>query len=292
MLHRAPERLLDQCGLHWLPQVVERAQLHGFHAGVVVRLPGAHHHLAGKACLAQAPECPQTADARHPEIQEHHVEGLLADALQRDLTARSALHVVPGRLETVLHHEAERLLVVHDEDPHSAVHRVTRSRAHGSRGSSNSTVVPLPTPALSARIVPPCCSTKDWQMARPSPTPCPISLVVKKGSKMCGKCSGCTPRPASDTLTTARAGPIPFRSVLVRTATLPGPSRASIALFTRLSTTWRSMMASARTATGVSSAVAVISAPPALAAVLTMAIASATTLRMSTVSRVGVRSRM
>src|SRR5206468_1320318 len=184
--------------------------LHGFDTVVVVRLAGENHHLAGKTSLAETPEGSQPADSRHPEVEQHHVERLLRDALQCRLSVRSRFHEMSRPSETVLHHEAERLVVVDNQHAHTSVQCVTRSGAHRSTGSSNSTVVPLPTPALSARILPPCCSMNDWQIARPSPTPCPMSFVVKNGSNTCGRCSAAT--PSAPTLRTSAVSTVGVRS--------------------------------------------------------------------------------
>src|SRR5262249_17477493 len=172
----------DQRGFHRLSEIVKRTELHGLDAIVVVRLPGEDDNLAGQTRLAEAAQRAQSPETGHPEIEQHHVERLLTDPFQCRLSTRRTRYEVSGCSQPVLHHEAERLLVVDDEDPHGGMCRLARAGAHDSRGSSNSTVVPPPTPGLSARMIPPCCSMNDWQMARPSPTPRPISFVVKNGS--------------------------------------------------------------------------------------------------------------
>ena len=161
VLHRPREGLFDERRLHRSPQVVECAQLHGFDTVVVVRLAGEDHYLAGEASLAKTPKRSEPTDSRHSKVEQHHVERLFRDAFQRRLGVRGRFHDMPGPLEAVLHHEAERLLVIDNEYAHASVQCVTRPGAHRSTGSSNSTVVPLPTPALSARMLPPCCSMND-----------------------------------------------------------------------------------------------------------------------------------
>ena len=162
MLHRPGEGLLNQRGLHRLSQVVEGTQLHGCDTVVIVWLPGEDHHLARETRLSETPEHFEAAEPWHPEVEQHDVEGLLRDALQRCLAAGDRLHEMAGALEAVPDHEAKRFLVVDDEDAHRLIVVCEpRLPAHDSAGSSNSTVVPCPTPGLSTRIVPPCCSMSD-----------------------------------------------------------------------------------------------------------------------------------
>ena len=140
---------------------MEGTQLHSFDTVVVVRLASEDHYFAWEAGLAKTPKRSEPTDSRHSKVEQHHVERLFRDAFQRRLGVRGRFHDMPGPLEAVLHHEAERLLVIDNEYAHASVQCVTRPGAHRSTGSSNSTVVPLPTPALSARMLPPCCSMND-----------------------------------------------------------------------------------------------------------------------------------
>ena len=54
---------------------------------------------------------------------------------------------------------------------------------------------------LSTVIVPSYEEINLKVVARPSPDPCPISLVVKKGLKICERSSGFIPQPVSVTFT-------------------------------------------------------------------------------------------
>ena len=67
-----------------------------------------------------------------------------------------------------------------------ATGRITRNR------------VPSPG-ALSTSIRPPWSWTMPWVMLRPKPVPSPTALVVKNGSKICGKISSGMPQPLSAT---------------------------------------------------------------------------------------------
>ena len=69
------------------------------------------------------------------------------------------------------------------------------------RGSATVNVAPWPMPALSARTLPPCSSTRCLTIARPRPSP-PCARVVelsawRKRSNTCGRNSGAMPRPVS-----------------------------------------------------------------------------------------------
>src|SRR5450759_3771894 len=59
-------------------------------------------------------------------------------------------------------------------------------------------VVPRPS-SDSTSMRPLCRSTMPRLIAKPSPTPCPLSFVVRKGSKICGNASGAMPAPSSRT---------------------------------------------------------------------------------------------
>src|SRR5919109_2440493 len=63
-------------------------------------------------------------------------------------------------------------------------------------GSCTTALVPVPS-VLSNRMSPPCSLTMFFAMAKPSPVPFPIGLVVKKGSNMCARCAGEMPHPLS-----------------------------------------------------------------------------------------------
>ena len=64
-------------------------------------------------------------------------------------------------------------------------------------GSAIVNVVPT-AGVLCASIVPPCAWTIAWLALRPRSLPTPTGLVVKNGSKMCGRSVGCHTRPGID----------------------------------------------------------------------------------------------
>src|SRR5581483_8582894 len=62
------------------------------------------------------------------------------------------------------------------------------------------TVNVVPRPASECTVMVPLWRSRMlWLMARPSPTPRPVSLVVRNGSKMRGRISGGIPAPSSRT---------------------------------------------------------------------------------------------
>jgi hypothetical protein len=58
--------------------------------------------------------------------------------------------------------------------------------------------VPCPG-ALDTEMAPPLCWTMPYTVARPRPVPWPVSLVVKKGSKMWASVASSMPVPVSRT---------------------------------------------------------------------------------------------
>ena len=84
-------------------------------------------------------------------------------------------------------------------------------------GKNTINVVPLPT-SLSTSIQPWCCLAMPYTVARPSPVPFPVLLVVKNGSKILGRTSGAIPQPLS---LTARQTNTPGRASGFRFAASP-----------------------------------------------------------------------
>src|SRR4030095_10674768 len=97
--------------------------------------------------------------------------------------------VVAGLAQALLEDPAEAVLVVGDQDARLHVRHFAIGREHG-------TLVPRPS-ALSTWIAPRCSSRIRWQIERPSPRP--LSLVVKNGSKMRARTSAGIPAPSSAT---------------------------------------------------------------------------------------------
>ena len=79
------------------------------------------------------------------------------------------------------------------------------SAAVSAAGSSTMIVVPDEAVLFSARIVPRCASTMLRQIANPSPEP--LGLVVKKGSKTWLLTESGMPGPVSETSTKIQAEP-------------------------------------------------------------------------------------
>src|SRR6266545_475198 len=104
--------------------------------------------------------------------------------------------------------------------------------------------VPAPG-ALSICTNPPCCFTRPYTVARPSPVPFPTGFVVKNGSKARCRVASSIPSPVSSTArhTNSDADPGPSTSrcasliqlQLVSSRSTPPSGIASRALFTRFS---------------------------------------------------------
>ena len=176
---RPTQRVLDERRLRRFPEVVEGAQLHGLDAVVVVRLARQDDDLAGEPRVPDLPQGLQASESWHAKVKQDDVDRVRGEGRQGGLAAFDALHAMTGGGEPLLHDEAERRLVVNDEDAHRApVGAGLWIGLHGSAGKSKTAVVPWPGPGLATWIVPPCCSIIAWQTARPNPTPLPISFVV------------------------------------------------------------------------------------------------------------------
>ena len=79
-----------------------------------------------------------------------------------------------------------------------------RLRRAATVGSSTVSVVPIPWPSLAAQRRPPCCSTIDRLIVRPSPSPpnfCPVEgPPCSNMLKIRGSTSGSMPMPSIDDL--------------------------------------------------------------------------------------------
>src|SRR6202011_1541145 len=106
--------------LHGLSQIVEGAKLHSVDTVVVVRLPRENHDFAWKTGLAETSKQFKPAKTGHAEIEKHHVEGALRDAVQGHFTTRGRVHDVAGPSETVVYDEAEGVVIVDNEDAHQS----------------------------------------------------------------------------------------------------------------------------------------------------------------------------
>ena len=120
---------------------------------------------------------------RHAEIEEDEVEGLALQEIDGLLTLGGLLHLVPVLPEERRGGQAERPIVVHDEEACSA-HAVTSDCAPAARGTSTVSRAPRPSERLDAAIRPPWLRTMPAAVKSPRPTPWTSALVVKNGSKI------------------------------------------------------------------------------------------------------------
>ena len=134
-------------------------------------------------------------DLRHHQIAQDHVEALARARAGRAPRAPSvtAVDVVVGARKRRIAWPSDRLVV---DDQHRAARaaeptsvgmrsRDRRRHRRGATGSATRNSVPLPS-SLSNVISPPSAVTIRCQIARPSPVPTPIGLVVKNGVNIRG----------------------------------------------------------------------------------------------------------
>src|SRR5439155_14927777 len=142
----------------------------------------------GTALTDRAQEV-HAAEPGEREVGDHQVVGGPAELLERLLGRERGLHVVAASGEQTLDGEADGTLVVDDQNP--ALHAALRAR-----GSSIRNTIPAPA-ARAAAMRPPWASIVRLAMASPSPVP--LALSEKKGSKRRGRASAGTPGPLSST---------------------------------------------------------------------------------------------
>src|SRR5690606_34923703 len=135
----------ERAALHRLDRVLERV------------LRGDHHHRDVAAERAQALEQLEARRAGHADVEEGDVERLLGERLPGRVARVDDLDVVALLLERLAQHEADRGLVVGDQDAGA------RRLAHEALRSGSETRTRAPSPArLSTWSAPPCSATK-WR---------------------------------------------------------------------------------------------------------------------------------
>ena len=78
---------------------------------------GYHHHARVGAHLAQTGERGEPVDAGHAHVEEHHVERLGLEGVERRGAVLDGDDLVPGLAQPFLEHPAQAVLVVGDQDP-------------------------------------------------------------------------------------------------------------------------------------------------------------------------------
>ena len=168
---------------------------------------GHHDHLRPLGLAERRDQLTQQLEAGppgHAVVDHEHVEGtLLQQALRLGRAGRGG-HLVAGLAQRPSQRLQDAGLVVGQQ--HASVsgcrHRLSAAAGTGGlAGSSISTRVPAPG-RLSRRSAPPSASTVLRAIASPSPVP--VRLVVKYGSKTCGRSVAAIPSPASSTQSRSR----------------------------------------------------------------------------------------
>src|SRR5262249_43587135 len=216
-----------------LRQVVRRAGLHRLDGDLLRAVGGDHDHRTVRAPLLRTPQHVHPGDALQVQIGDDELVGAVVELLDRLLAGDRRLHLVAASGQQALDRDADRALVVDDQD----------RRAHATLASGSSRSMPRPvSKAVPAATRPPCASMVRFTIASPSPVP--VGLSVKKGSKSRASASGGTPGPLS--ATRSRATPsCPATATSRRRG--PGVSWSAASAFSiRFASAWRILSASAR----------------------------------------------
>src|SRR5438552_1496036 len=238
-LHAVEQALHDQLDLvvvEGLGDVVGRAQLHRLDGDLLRAEGGDHDDRRLRRVLAHPAQHVHAAHTLQAEVGDDEVVARLREPPQGLLAREHGIDLVPARAEQALDGDADRALVVDDQD----------AALHGASASGRVTRKTRPGPSAgTATISPPCASTAWRAIARPSPVP--VCFKEKKGSKRRGSASAGTPGPLSVTDRVATPFPLPMA-----TTTRRGDgdvASASRAFSSRLTSTWRSLSRSARAST-------------------------------------------
>jgi len=100
-----------------LGHVVVRAEAQGRHDVLALGLGGSHDdgELARRMFDAQSLEHLDSVDFRHHDVEQHHVEALCGDPVERLLAALRCLDRVTAANQTTREQVSIRLIVVHDK---------------------------------------------------------------------------------------------------------------------------------------------------------------------------------
>src|SRR6266699_2008503 len=235
-VEQALDHQLELVVVEGLRDVVGGAQLHRLDRDLLRAEGGDHDDRRLGRVLAHPAQDVHAAHVLEAQVGDDEVVGILREPREGLLARVYGVDLVPARAEQALDGDADRALVVDDQDAPS----------HGVSASGRVTRKVRPAPSAgAATIAPPWASTAWRAMARPSPVP--VCLVEKKGSKRRDSVSAGTPGPLS--VTERVATPSPLRTA---TATRRGEgdvASASRAFSSRLTSTWRSLSRSARATT-------------------------------------------
>src|SRR6185436_11241428 len=163
-----------------LGQVVVGSDVESLDLILLAGAHGQHHHRHRRAC-PDLPADVQAGEARQVHVEDHQV-GLLALEDRQGGDAVGGVHrPVAGLAQGVGDEPEEIQIVVHHQDLH-AVALSSVLLATGQRGKVTRTRVPAPS--RRASTVPPCRSTIDWTIHRPSPMPlCSGSSSSRRGAR-------------------------------------------------------------------------------------------------------------
>src|SRR5438876_2551035 len=208
-LHAVEQALHDQLELvvvEGLRDVVGGAQLHRLDGDLLRAEGGDHDDRRLRRALAHPAQHLHAAHTLQAEVGDDEVVARLREPPEGLLAREHGIDLVPARAEQALDGDADRALVVDDQD--AALHA-----ALATSGSVTWKTRPAPS-AGAAAIAPPCASTAWRAMARPSPVP--LGFSEKKGSKSRDSASAGAPGPLSVTDSVATPFPLPTATVTRR----------------------------------------------------------------------------
>src|SRR5262245_46550511 len=133
-----------------LRQVVRRAGLHRLDGDLLRAVGGDHDHRTVRAPLLRRPQHLHAGDALQVEVGDDELVAAGRELLDRVLARERRLHLVAASRQQALDRDADRALVVDDQD----------RCAHATRASGSSRSIPRPvSKAVRAATRPPCAST-------------------------------------------------------------------------------------------------------------------------------------
>ena len=173
---------------------------HGLGLAVAAR----HHHLDLGADLPEFGKRLLTAHVGHAQIEhdQRDVAGVSLEHVDGRQSAVRQQNRVAVTFQGPFRHLPHELFIIHHQDhpaPWSAALRAAAGRSAAARSAAgNSTVKQLPLPGALLTVIAPL-----WPRRMPataaSPSPRPVNLVEKKGSKILALVASSMPQPVSRT---------------------------------------------------------------------------------------------
>src|SRR5438105_14324699 len=234
----------DVIGIEGLGDVVVGAVFQSSYRCLYRRVAGHHNYREARIDFVHAALQFNAVGAAHLDVHQRYVPALLGNASQRVIGILRGAHLKTLFVKPLAQRIAHAEFIVHDQhfslvgqfNHLACVPAVSGTSTRGfssCRGRLTTKVVPFPISDFTS-IFPLCRSMMLRLTARPSPTPCPLSFVVRKGSNIRGRSSGAIPTPSSRTSNSISCVLLLSRVFSQR---LPPRGSASIAFITKASST-------------------------------------------------------